>query len=203
MRGRIGVGSVVMLGALLAAPAVAAAQEASGSVSTGGGVRSSSSGGARLGIQGRLDALNVLGGDDADLIGNAGPLATPGLRLVDGKLYVGVGFGFFGVEDGEDGFSIHPLASFDLLSDDVAALSLVGWLSMGDYEGFGIGGDTFFFGGSVGLGARGKISDGLAIGSEWGWGFLSLDVDRPMDDDEQIFVHGVFGTILFEATVGL
>jgi hypothetical protein len=47
---------------------------------------------------------------------------------------------------------------------------------------------------------RGKLSPGLALGGELGWGFLSVDRDGA-DDSE--FVHGIFANLLLEASVAL
>lgn len=183
---------------------------------------SSGSSGARLGIQGRIDALNVL-----DLvspirqgIGPAVPIVTPGVRFVDGKLFLGLGLGFVGgrndtggggggADRGQSGFSLSPLVSYDVLSDAAAALHLGGWFniaSLGEEEDCNAAGvcaddpnsDASGLGLNLAAGIRGKLSEGLAIGGEFGWGFMSGSVG-PQD----YFNHGLFGTLLFEASVGL
>jgi hypothetical protein len=60
--------------------------------------------------------------------------------------------------------------------------------------------DAFGIGLGVGAGVRGKLSPGLALGGELGWGFLSVDRDGA-DDSE--FVHGIFANLLLEASVAL
>ena len=106
-----------------------------------------------------------------------------------------------------------PLATFDLLSDEYAALSLLGALnigSLGESEtcGNGPGGamtcvqsddDAFGFGLTLGAGIRGMITQGLALGGEFGWGFLSIAADPAGDT----FVHGIFGNLTLEASVGI
>lgn len=198
---------------------------------------SSGSSDARLGVQLRLDALNMIGvGGSINLPGPGGPiliggpievgigpsvpLATPGVRFVDGKLFLGLGLGFVGgnndtggggggADRGQSGFSLSPLVSYDVLSDAVAALHLVGWFniaSLGEEEDCNAAGvcsddpnsDASGLGLNLGAGVRGKLSEGLAIGGEFGWGFMSGSVG-PVD----YFNHGLFGTLLFEASVGL
>jgi hypothetical protein len=179
----------------------------------------------RIGLQARLDAINVLAvgsPDVADLdapgIGRRllVPLITPGVRLVDGRLFLGLGFGFTGAdvdtgaaETSRSGFSLSPLASYDLLTDSVAALSIDGWLNfarLGETEVCGPGGgcadandDATGWGLNVAAGVRGFLSRGLALGGEFGWGFLDSSVDNGPD----AFAHAVFGNIFLEATVGI
>jgi hypothetical protein len=193
----------------------AAAQTADASVSGKVYAPRPSYSSARLGLQGRLDALNMIAEGETALAGPsqfAGflfvPIVTPGFRFLDERLYLGLGFGFGGYDD-ENGaaadssrsaFSLSPLAMYDVLTDRYAALALGGWLNVlvlgeeenQDDDGFGIGLN-------IAAGIRGKISPGLAIGSEFGWGFINISRDN--DDDR--FFHGLFGTILFEASVGI
>ena len=188
-------------------------------------------GGVRLAMQGRLDALNTLfasssiGGGILGVDAGLVPIVTAGARLVDGKLFVGLGFGFFGtsttndmggteIETTQSWLSFCPLASFDLIANDSGALSLLGWFtfaSAGNSESCAGGmcmessdGATAI-GLNLGVGIRGKIGDGLAIGTEWGWGFASVDQeDLPASmSDESTFFHGIFGNILFEGSVPL
>ena len=176
--------------------------------------------GMRLGIQGRIDAINMVAIADPDpflaqrrlLV----PIVTPGIRLLDdNELFLGLGLGFSGYssdngddEDSRSGWSLSPLATYDLLKDDVAALSLIGWLnlaSLGETEDCDGGGcmdvndDAFGWGLSLGAGVRGFVSEGLALGGEFGWGFLDIGYDAGAD----VFVHGLFGNIFLEASVGL
>ncbi len=181
----------------------------------------SSSSDPRLGLQVRIDAVNVLG--IGDLVGPemgqgigrvSVPIVTPGVRLADGQLFLGLGFGFDGysqddgtTETSNSAFSFSPLATFDLLSDRHAALYLGGWLNLvpvGDTEvcvdGTCAEGDDGGFGWGLDLvaGLRGIISPGLAIGGEFGWGFLNVS-----RGDTDVFGHGVVGTLLLEASVGI
>ena len=129
----------------------------------------------------------------------------------------GLGFGFSGFstdeENGPDetsrsGWSFSPLASYDVLRDRVAALSLLGWInraSLGETEACNAGGcddlnnDAFGWGLSLGAGLRGFVSEGLALGGEFGWGFLNISADA----GDNAFAHGIFGNIFLEASIGL
>jgi hypothetical protein len=181
-----------------------------------------------LGLQLRLDAINTIALADPNGVMGAGfadtaftgrhllvPIATPGVRLLDRALFLGLGFGFTGAsfdngpnEESRSGFSVSPLVSYDVLSDDSAALSLLGWLnlaSLSETETCGAGGclemndDAFGWGVSLGAGLRGFLTRSLSIGGELGWGFLSVGYDAGPD----VFVHGVFGNLVFEALLDL
>jgi hypothetical protein len=184
-------------------------------VSSGGGD------GIRLGIQGRIDAINLVGlADPTDFVEQRRlfvPIVTPGVRLLDDNaLFLGLGLGFSGASseepDGDEvsrsGWSLSPLAAYDLVRDDVAALSLLGWInlaSLGETEVCDADGcmeqnnDEFGWGLSLGAGVRGLLSEGLALGAEFGWSFLNISADAGDD----LFVHGLFGNIVLEASVGL
>ena len=179
----------------------------------------------RIGLQIRLDAINVLGPLEqtpgtTQSIGRRllVPLATPGVRLIDGKLFLGAGLGFYGYssededEDGQSrsGFGLSPLAQFDVIREDAAALSIGGALhiaSMSETEAC-VAGECMDLddgasgiGLSLGAGLRGMILPGLALGADFGWGFLSLSYD---DQDElSVFIHGIYAAIMLEATIGV
>jgi len=178
--------------------------------------------GLRLGIQGRIDAINLVAIADPDPFLSQRrllvPIVTPGVRLLDdNELFLGLGLGFSGYsndngggdEDSRSGWSLSPLATYDVLKDDVAALALLGWInlaSLGETEDCDPGDpcmdmndDAFAWGLSLGAGVRGFVSEGLAIGGEFGWGFLDIGYDAGAD----VFVHGVFGNIFLEASVGI
>jgi hypothetical protein len=188
--------------------------------------RDSANSGTRLALQLRLDALNTLGiANPQDLGPGAGgalmphmfvPVATPGIRLLDARLFVGLGLGFGGVSvdtgpnnsDSRSGFSFSPLFGYDLIRDDIAAFSLLGWFnlaSLGETERCRGGAcvnqndDAFGIGLNVGVGLRGLLSPGLALGGEFGWGFLSISNDPNGD----MFFHGIFGTLTLEASIGI
>jgi hypothetical protein len=182
-------------------------------------------GGVRLGIQLRLDALNALGPLDStdsgvETIGRRllVPLVAPGVRLLDEKLFIGVGLSLHGWSSEEpngdeasrSGFGLNPLITFDVLRDGFAALHLLAALniaSLGETETCGgpmnmcVDGndDIFGVGLTLGAGVRGLISPGLSLGAEFGWGFLSTSADN----DDSVFVHGLFGALILEASVGL
>jgi hypothetical protein len=227
------------LGALtmtaFATPALA--QEASGNIEAGDDTRASASysgasagGGSdvRIGMQIRLDAINVLGpidtsgaptGRPSDGLARRllVPLAAIGARLVDDRLFIGAGIGFYGWsteddpgnESSQSGFGLSPLAQYDVLRDDVAALSLGGALhiaSLSESEDCNPDGDCMEqndggtgVGLSLGAGVRGLITPGLALGGDLGWGFLSISGDN----DSSAFVHGIYAALLLEATIGL
>lgn len=179
--------------------------------------------GLRLGIQGRLDAVNMLRIADPDSFLTERrllvPIVTPGVRLLDdNELFLGLGLGFSGYsnstgpdEQSRSGWSLSPLVTFDVLKDDVAALALLGWINLaklGETENCDAGGcmsannDAFGWGLSLGAGVRGFVSEGLALGGEFGWGFLDIGYDGGGGPDD-VFIHGVFGNIFLEASVGL
>lgn len=216
----------------------ALAQDGSANIEAGANTRSyessNSSSEVRLGLQIRLDALTMLGPLDSstttpgDLMSGLGgaevigrrllvPLATAGVRLVDQRLFIGAGIGLhgwstetdMGAEASRSGFGLSPLAQFDVLRDDSAALSLGGALhiaSLSETEVCDPDGDCMDanngasgVGLSLGAGVRGKILPGLALGGDLGWGFLSISTDN----DDSVFVHGIYAALLLEATVGL
>jgi len=179
----------------------------------------------RLGLQLRIDAintlalassLNIVGADLSDVgLRLLVPVATPGVRILDDELFLGLGFGFVGAsaengpnEVSRSGFSVSPLASYDILDDESAALSLLGWFnlaSLGETEVCGAGGcteendDVFAVGLSLGAGLRGFLTESIALGGEFGWGFLSAS----QDDGADLFVHGIFANLLLEASIML
>jgi hypothetical protein len=189
----------------------------------------------RLAIQARIDALNMLSFSQPDVGAGPGaglgaglvarnlfvPIVTPGVRFIDDKLFLGLGLGLSGVsvsrtggggntDVSRSGWSLSPLASYDLITDPYAAFYLVGWLNLahlGETENCNrnngacvtVNDDTTGWGASIGAGVRGLLSRGLALGGEFGWGFLDLSTDNGPD----AFVHGLFGNIFLEASVGL
>lgn len=190
-------------------------------------VRSGGGSDLRLGLQVRLDAVNSLGFAEPDeLPGGLSnrllvPIVTPGVRLLDDHaLFLGLGFGFSGFDTdagpgdstSQSGFSLSPLVGYDVLNGDDAALSLLGWFNLGSLSdtetcGGGPGGDTcvegddglFGIGLSLAAGIRAKLAEGLALGGEFGWGFLSLSGEG----DNDTFAHAVFGNLFLEASIGL
>lgn len=181
------------------------------------------SNGPRLGIQARIDALNMLGfsippGSMAlDVALEARslfvPIVTPGVRFLDDRLFLGLGLGFSGFstsnpDTSRSGWSLSPLATYDLLLDQYAAFYLAGWFNLahlGQSEACNAAGtcvtmnnDATGWGLNLGAGVKGMLSRGLALGGEFGWGFLDVSTDGP-----DAFVHGVFGNIFLEASVGL
>jgi hypothetical protein len=185
-------GSFLVVSACCAGSAVARADD----------VREPSS--VRLGIQGRLSAINVSLTDDTLGPGALLPFATPGVRFGDGRVFVGVGFGVFGVQDSNTGISVSPLVTVDLLRDpSFAALYVAGAVHIASFEEELVVGDRFGFGLSVALGVRGEIHEAIGLGVEWGWGFVSLSGTSPTLEDVSIFAHAMTGSIVLEASLGL
>ena len=216
----------VLAGALLFAASGAAAQDVGATGGTGGG------GGVRIAVQARIDGLNLVGAETGFDVGGGGgfqlisfmPLITGGVRM--DRLFLGAGFGFYGFsyedcegsscDDGSStsasGWSLAPMVQFDLLSEREAAGYLLASLTLASVgatstEDIRTGMTTddadaiFVWGLNLGVGVRGKITDGIAIGTEWGWGFATWSDNR--DEDDSAFIHGIFGTLMFEASVGL
>ncbi len=180
--------------------------------------------GVRLGVQLRLDALNMLALSAPDLQGlNAAavgrrllvPMVAPGARFLQQRMFLGLGLGLSGASESNgnnktsrSGWSLSPLITYDVLRDQVAALYLVGLLNMarlGESRRCNAGGcvdqadDVFGWGLTLGAGLKGMLTEGLALGGEFGWGFLDLSVSNGPD----AFVHGLFGNLYLEASVGL
>jgi hypothetical protein len=223
----------MLAAALLGLATPALAQDAVGDIELGANGRASGStnyeapasrSDVRIGLQIRLDALNMLGPletspGSTQTIGRRllVPLAAPGVRFLDGKLFLGVGLGFYGWStedpDGDEasrsGFGLSPLAQFDVIREGAAALSLGGALqiaSLSETEVCPDGGGCMDgndgatgVGLSLNAGVRGHILPGLALGGDFGWGFLSVS----SDNNSSAFIHGIFAAILLEATVGI
>lgn len=178
----------------------------------------------RLAIQARITAVNAVGAQQA--IGSIGdslssafvPIVAPGVRLLDQRLFLGLGLGFSGftadapgdAETSRSAFSVAPTVSYDVLSEDWGALSLGGWFtisSLGDFETCNDTGCVTDNNGQLALGLnllagiRGRLAPGLSIGGEFGWGFIDASGDAA--DDAGFFVHGLLGMLVFEASVGL
>ena len=210
------VATIVLCGCALLGVNAAAAQEAAASADTTTATASmsySAPSSLRLGLQGRYNLFNTIYRSEPmsglDLI----PIITPGVRLINERLYLGLGFGFWGwdSDNGDNSvsraaFSMSPTVFYDLISESLAALAIGGWLTIADIsdtkecvgDNCNKNGDGGFgFGLNLGAQIRGKISRALAIGGEFGWGFLLHS------GDTDVFLHGVFGNILLEASVGL
>jgi hypothetical protein len=176
----------------------------------------------RIGLQARVDAARIFEGGDVDGPVVAGakallvPVVTPGARWLEGKLFTGLGLGLYGasVEQGagsqsRGGFALSPVATYDLLSQDAITLSVGGWLTfarLGETETCTAGNncqqdndDVTAWGLSALGGVRGALMRGLSLGAEFGWGFLDISADDGADS----FVHGLFGAVVLEATIGI
>lgn len=190
----------------------------------------SATSGLRLAIQGRINVQSAL---ENGIVGTARPVvptATVGVRLLDQRLFLGLGLGFGALSTSNCGnmgcdadkttrsqsyFSLSPLATFDLLREEFGALYLAGWFNFLSYSAVHVehtGDPAVETGGGSGvglnlaLGLRGFITRGVSLGTEWGWGFVSAtdDGDRTGDpDDTSTFVHGIFGTVVVEGSIGL
>lgn len=221
---------------LVALAAPVSAQDAQADSSGGGGGGGSSSGIA-LEFQGRLALMNTNGTGLLSGFGNTTtgsgaqgpatmPLVTAGVRLLDQRLFVGVGIGFYGMHERDctgavcsnqkvRGWNLTPTVSYDVLVRGPARLYPLGMFNLGR-AGTTVndpgGGTTvttdgdFWWGMNLGLGIRGEIADTMAIGTEWGWGFArtSNSLGTPAGSDSNAFFsHGAFGTIFFSARIGL
>ena len=207
---------------------------------------SSSSSSVRLAMQGRIDALNIVqlasplsngnnAGSQSTMLGRSlmTPAITPGVRLIaaplldfldahegvrliDTRLFLGLGLGF-GHADwdagnqsaSQSGFSMVPTATFDVLSGADAALSLGAmftFASIGETEICGANtctnaNDNASGMGLTGLvGLRGKITESVALGTDFGWGFLKVNRSGNLPDE---FIHGLVGMFMLEASLGL
>ncbi len=152
--------------------------------------------GYRLALQARYAQTLTIAGKRGEFA--AAPFVTAGLRMLDERLFVGLGFGLHGVNDnGGSGFSLSPVVTFDLLTDRLGALYVGGWVNLGSVSQPGPSTDVFFFGANVLAGVRGKLAKSVSFGVEWGWEFAWADVPA------QSFAHGIFGAVVLEASVGL
>jgi hypothetical protein len=185
--------------------------------------------GVRIALQARLDALNMLGFSEPAVAGNPTgpdvvgrrlfvPMIAPGVRLIDTKLFLGLGLGLSGASAhpnnnnnnkvSRSGWSLSPIVSYDVLSDQMGALSLVGMLNMARLSETETCANIcvnnndarFGWGLTLGAGLRGFLTKALALGGELGWGFLTIS---PGNNNSDTFVHGIVGNIFLEASVGL
>lgn len=176
----------------------------------------------RLVGQVRLDSINLvgeLGGRGAAPVTGFTPVTpffTAGVRILDTRLFIGAGIGFAGVSQevaggdvGRFSFSLSPVASFDFISNDSAALYGIGMLnliSVGESEtepngpgnSTNNGDDGFGLGLNAGVGIRGKLTESLGIATEFGWGFTNVS-----GDGGDSFDHGLWASLVFEASTGL
>ncbi|MFW6067198.1 MAG: hypothetical protein ACOC97_02590 [Myxococcota bacterium] len=161
-------------------------------------------GGVGIAFQGRLivNFFNFAGGLQLQ------PAIAPGLRLGD-RVFLGLGVYIFGIQNDVHGVAGTPTMTIDLAKHEWASFHVVGWVPVGtiiqEPEGGGDNVTAPFIGANVGLGVKGKISDGISIGVEWGWGFsffFEAD-DTELFDRDTDFVHSAFGSVLFEAAIGM
>jgi hypothetical protein len=199
--------------------------------SSSGGVSADASSGSSfyLELQGRLDAFNVAGVEGLSLDSGTGggtltapaiPFVTAGVRLLEGDLFVGLGFGFAqasrttsgpapagDVESSRGAFMLVPVATYDFLGEGPAALYGLGMLKLGAIgSGEDDGGPDvesgFWWGLNLGVGIRGDITEYVSAFSELGWGFSHGSWEAG-DIDNSRFVHGLFGTLGLAVRVGL
>lgn len=192
---------------LVSTSATALAQDVAPAAAGGGGDT-----GLALEFQGRLSILSDLN------IGTTPRFVPPvavGLRLLEGRLYVGVGLAFDSVRtkacpsgggtcvSNTDGqlFGVMPMATYDILSRGNAHLYPMLTLT---FARLNIGGanDEFAWGSNVGIGVRGDLGDAVSIGSEWGWGFIRSTVSGG-GADIHTMGHGFWGTVNVSARIGL
>jgi len=183
----------------------------------------------QLAFQGRINAMGYLVPTrNLAQLQTITPYVTPGVRLIDGRLFVGLGIGFGGFSStncmatcddytntSQSYFALSPMAFFDILRAGPASLYAGGWFSFAPISSVSAetsGGPTFetesatAFGVNLAVGIRGQIVEGLSIGTEWGWSFTSLSSDggEPGEnDDETTSLHGIFGTVMVEGAINL
>lgn len=188
----------------------------------------------QLAFQGRINAMGYLAPKTNDLLSaiqTITPYVTPGVRLIDGRLFVGVGIGFgaFSSEECQDTcadydrisqnyFALSPMAFFDILRAGPASLYAGGWFSFAPISSVTFetrrasttvtnerdGGTAI--GVNLGVGIRAQLVEGLAIGTEWGWGLASYSDDGAetgVARDLSTTLHGLFGTVMIEGSIGL
>ncbi len=167
-----------------AAPNTNATGSRSASENTGG---ADTSGGWKLAMQGRLQTLAIFSGAPAFALI---PTVTPGARLMDDKLFVGLGLEWGSVSDGGPrGFALSPTATYDFLDREYAALYGLGIVNLGTAN------SAFRFGANIGAGIRAKVHPAFSIGTEWGWALQVIESGP--------FAQGVFGTLVFEANIDI
>lgn len=176
----------------------------------------------RLAVQLRLDTMNVIrnggvGQDGGVGDGRLSPLVTPGVRLLEGRLFLGLGLGYSalstegesGATSSRSGFTLVPMAMYDLIDAQTVSFALGGMLSLGsegetenctptdvcDSENDDV------FGWGLGLLAevRAKPLDALGVGVDFGWGFVS----SAEDDGDSIVLHGFIGMLVIETSFAL
>ncbi|MCA9583636.1 MAG: hypothetical protein KC416_17680, partial [Myxococcales bacterium] len=204
--------SMFLLALLVAVFASAPAKAQEGSATFATNTQSSSSRPIQLALQARIDTLNLLGGGDltgAQSVTPITPFATIGVRLLDQRLFLGAGVGLAGTNTdngngngtGRSAFALSPVILFDVLRNDLAALSVGGWFNIGrvgdtsDDNGNANNDGYFGFGANAVAGIRAFLNPNLAIGGEFGWAFFDVNADANGGN----FSHGLFGTLLFEA----
>ena len=176
------------------------------------GVAPAGNSGLALEMQGRLSILSDFG------VGQNSPRFLPpvaiGLRLLEGRLFVGLGLVYDSVRakacgggtcvTNRDGhlFGVAPVVTYDILSRGAAHLYPMATLTFARTDLF-LEDDDFAWGANLGLGIRGDLGDAISIGSEWGWGFLRSGHDYGGGGTGSIMAHGFWGTITMSARIGL
>ncbi|NOY94639.1 MAG: hypothetical protein GXP55_25960 [Deltaproteobacteria bacterium] len=166
--------------------------------------QASGSDGIRFAMQARFSGVNVVDASRfRDGFGIA-VLATPGIRLVGNKLFLGLGVGWFKLsDDGGHAFTLAPTATYDLIQRTNAALHAVVIMNIAKVSrtlsgGRGSSGDLTF-GMNFGLGIRALLGESFSIGTEWGFAFTQLNGD-PMEPDA---AFGFFGALMLESSIGI
>jgi len=215
-----------LFASILLVSATAAAQDAAPAP------QSSRRSAVQLAFQGRINAMGYLvPTENLARLQTITPYVTPGVRLIDGRLFVGLGIGFGGFSSNEcqdtcdeydrasqSYFALSPMAFFDILRAGPASLYAGGWFSFAPISSATVetrrGAMTSTFetdsataiGVNLAVGIRGQIVEGLSIGTEWGWSFTSLSRDggeTGENDDTTTALHGIFGTVMVEGAINL
>lgn len=202
---------------------------ASARVSTSSSRRRGGGSSFYLEMQGRIDAFAVAGVDAVVSDSGTGglgvslpmvPFMALGVRLLDQKLYVGLGLGFGSrsistdreapvpdTDERRSAFMLTPMATFDVLVRGAVALYPLVILKMGSIGG-GDNDNTpdpegaFWWGLNAGVGLRGDVTDNVGLFTEFGWGFAHGAWSTDTQDESRFF-QGLFAAMGLAIRMGL
>lgn len=177
---------------------------ASGGSSSYSASSSGSSGGMRLALQARVPFRSIVNIPEAAGASPIVPALAAGVYL--GPLFIGVGLDYSSDDaDGNQGsFALAPTVNYELLDAGVSKLYLLGAFGIGHV--FDNADDTTDesytrWGLSLGAGIKAQPVEGLAVGTELGWGLAGLSFGN--DAADGVMGHSFFGTIFVEGSIGL
>ena len=176
-----------------------------------------STGDMRLALQVRMPAANIMTGggatSDSALGGRLMPLVTPGLRLLDTRLFAGLGLGYAAFSTSDDdgdtvnsrsGFTLVPTVTYDLIDEREVAVGVGGMLSLGilgesSSENADANDDAFTWGLTVLGEVRAKPLASLGVGVDFGWSFTNTSPDT----GNSTAAHGFVGMLVIEASTNI